>query len=173
MMRLTVEARPLTWAAVALTALLWTLALPAAAQREQDFALRFMQQYGAGHDEVSCTTISPVMMERMMSVASSENQAHVRNVLARLKSIRVVSAKPGAEAGELGRKALQLMAHNARRYRPLEGEQPADSCGGLWTRTKGETIVELVMINTRRGGLQIFNLTGNMDRAFLQEMMKM
>ena len=29
------------------------------------------------------------------------------------------------------------------------------------------------MINTRRGGLQIFNLTGNMDRAFLQEMMKM
>ena len=31
-------------AAVALVALLWTMALPAAGQREQDFALRFMKQ---------------------------------------------------------------------------------------------------------------------------------
>ena len=158
-------------AAVALVALLWTMALPAAGQREQDFALRFMKQYAAHNDQVSCTTISPAMMEKMMKVATSENQAHVKNVLSHLKSIRVVSSKPGATTDALSRKALQLMNTNTRRYQPLTGEPPKED-GGLWIRSKGKTIVELVMIDTTKG-LQIVNLTGNMDRAFLQEIMKM
>lgn len=161
----------LTRAAVALVALLWMAVVPAAAQREQDFALRFMKQYAAHNDQVSCTTISPAMMEKMMKVATSENQAHVKNVLSHLKSIRVVSSKPGSETRELSRKALQLMTTNTRRYRPLTGETTT-SDGGLWVRSKGNTIVELVMIDTTKG-LQIVNLTGNMDRAFLQEIMKM
>lgn len=163
--------RPAVRAAVALVALLWTMALPAAGQREQDFALRFMRQYAAHNDQVSCSTISPAMMEKMMKVATTENQAHVKNVLSHLKSIRVVSSRPGSDTGELSRKALQLMNSNTQRYQSLTGDPPTED-GGLWIRSKGKTIVELVMINTTKG-LQIVNLTGNMDRTFLQEIMKM
>ena len=56
------------------------LALAAAAQREQDFAARFMALYGDRHC-LTCKTISPKMMERIMKLNAVGESAQAKAVL--------------------------------------------------------------------------------------------
>ena len=147
--------------------LLACIGLTAAAQREQDFASRYMSLYGEG-TELQCATVSPLMMERILQLPESHEGGHVREVLSQLKSIRVVSSKTAGEGEALYDKAVELAKDNPRRYKPY-AETDAQS---IYLRKRGGVIVELVLLTFNDEGVfNIVNLTGNMSDAFLRELL--
>ena len=66
------------------------IAIAAQAQNEQDFASRFMSLY-AHQSTLQCTTVSPLMLERMMQLPDVEENDHTRQVLSQLKSIQMAN----------------------------------------------------------------------------------
>jgi len=148
-----------------LTALLLTLA--ASAQKEQDFALRYMHLYGETA-ALSCKTVSPQMIGRMMSL-TEENETAFRQVLSQIKSIRMVQSESREEAETLYLKAEELAKANSHRYRPYA--QTDDR--SIYLRKRGKLIVELVMLaRLPNEGFSIVNLTGNMTGDFIHALMK-
>lgn len=142
-------------------------ALPLAAQTEQDFASRFMSLHG-DDAALECATVSPLMIERMMELPDSDDKAHVKQVLAKLKSIRVVSVKDDTEAEALYEKACDLARRNNKRYKPYS-EAPDRS---IYMRKRGKLILEIVLLRQGKDAFTIVNLTGNMTDAFLQELLQ-
>lgn len=143
------------------------IGLTAAAQREQDFASRYMSLYGEGA-ALQCATVSPLMMERILQLPESQEGGHVREVLSQLKSIRVVSDKTAGAGEALYDKAVELAKDNPRRYKPYV-ETDGQS---IYLRKRGGVIVELVLLTFNDEGVfNIVNLTGNMTDAFLRELL--
>lgn len=150
-----------------LTFILALAMLPAAAQREQDFALRYMHLYGEG-TSLTCKTVSPQMIARMMQL-TGDSATSVRQVLSQLKSIRVVQGEREAESAGFYDKAEELAKANSRRY-SLYAQTDTRS---IYLRKRGKLIVELVMLaRTGDEGFSIVNLTGNMSSDFIRELMK-
>lgn len=92
------------------------VALTVKANGEPDFASKYLMLYGQTYD-IDCKTISPQMMERILSgVAGSEDENTMR-VLSQIKSIRILTTEPNAcQAKTLFEKAEELAAQNKRRY---------------------------------------------------------
>ena len=88
------------WFVTLLLALVAAVAARAQGGGEQDFASRFMSLYGKGR-AVECTTVSPLMLERMMQLPDVEGDSHTREVLKQLKSIRLVSSTAGHDVTHL------------------------------------------------------------------------
>lgn len=150
-----------------LTLILALAMLPAAAQREQDFALRYMHLYGEG-TSLTCKTVSPQMIARMMQL-TGDSATSVRQVLSQLKSIRVVQGESEAESTKFYDKAEELAKTNSRRY-TLYAQTDTRS---IYLRKRGKLIVELVMLaRMEEEGFSIVNLTGNMSSDFIRELMK-
>lgn len=150
-----------------LTLILALAMLPAAAQREQDFALRYMHLYGEG-TSLTCKTVSPQMIVRMMQL-TGDSATSVRQVLSQLKSIRVVQGESEAESTKFYDKAEELAKTNSRRY-TLYAQTDTRS---IYLRKRGKLIVELVMLaRMEEEGFSIVNLTGNMSSDFIRELMK-
>lgn len=150
-----------------LSLLLVLIAGTAAAQREQDFALRYMHLYGEG-SSLDCKTVSPQMIARMMQLTEDSATAF-RQVLSQLKSIRVVHNGNPAEGVELYGKAEELAKANKRRYTLYACTEDRS----IYLRKRGKLIVELVMLaQTGGGNFSIVNLTGNMTGDFIRELMK-
>lgn len=150
-----------------LTLLAALLSLTASAQQEQDFAARFIQLYGA-EARLDCTTISPLMLERMMQLPDVEENNSTKQVLAQLKSIRMVTSTEADRADLLYDHARQLAQQNARRYR-LHTEQEGRS---LYVRRRGRVIVEMVLLMKMEKNFSLINLTGNMTDKFLNEVLQ-
>lgn len=139
----------------------------ATAQREQDFALRYMHLYGEG-TSLACKTVSPQMIARMMQLTGDSATAF-RQVLSQLKSIRVVQNGNPTETAALYDKAAELAKANSRRY-SLYAQTEDRS---IYLRKRGKLIVELVMLaRTGEESFSIVNLTGNMTGDFIRELMK-
>lgn len=150
-----------------LTLILALTMLPVAAQREQDFALRYMHLYGEG-TSLTCKTVSPQMIARMMQL-TGDSATSVRQVLSQLKSIRVVQGESEAESTKFYDKAEELAKANSRRY-TLYAQTDTRS---IYLRKRGKLIVELVMLaRMEEEGFSIVNLTGNMSSDFIRELMK-
>lgn len=144
--------------------------LSLAAQNQQDFAGQFMRLYGKT-TSLECSTVSPTMMGKMMKEVPADKQNHVRQVLTRVKSIRVVSNSKSSETSDLTDKAIDLVTQNSQRYQAYGA---TTTKRGVWMRKKGNAIVEIVVVNgTSPSRLHIVNLTGNMDDDFLDELLKM
>ena len=95
------------WFVTLLLALVAAVAARAQGGGEQDFASRFMSLYGKGR-AVECTTVSPLMLERMMQLPDVEGDSHTREVLKQLKSIRLVSSTAGHDVTHLYANARRL-----------------------------------------------------------------
>lgn len=134
------------------------MAVASWAQKEQDFASRYMALYAQG-TTLSCTTVSPLMMERLLRLPSVDDNEQMRQVLAQLKSIRMATNTDAAETAELHRQAVRLARRNSARYKLWGSED--DSY--LYTRRRGRVIVEVVLIMKRAGRFCLVDLTGNMD----------
>lgn len=143
-------------------------AVTVAAQREQDFASRYMSLYGETA-ALECATVSPAMIERILQLPDSESTTHVKQVLAQLKSIRVVSGKALEEAGELYEKACSLAKRNSNRYKPYN--ETADR--SIYMRKRGKLILEIVLLQRAAEVFTIVSLTGNMSDDFLQELLQL
>ncbi len=144
------------------------LSLPLAAQREQDFASRYMSLYG-GSADLTCTTISPLMMEKMMKLDRLDGNDSLRQVLAQLRSIRVVTGRRTAEAEDLLKKSRELALTNHKRYK-LYAEADEKS---IFVRTRGKVTVEIVLMLKAGGTFVLTDLTGNMTRSFIEELTKL
>lgn len=139
----------------------------ATAQREQDFALRYMHLYGEG-TSLACKTVSPQMIARMMQL-TEDSETPFRQVLSQLKSIRVVQNENPAETVTLYDKAEELAKANKRRYTLYARTEDRS----IYLRKRGKFIVELVMLaRVEAERFSIVNLTGNMTGEFIRELMK-
>ena len=155
-----------------LTLLLAAASLSLSAQGEEDFASRYMKLYAEG-TSLTCSTVSPQMMARVMNVAEADNDPHLRQVLSQMKSLRVVRSGKPEESGPLYEKALSLLHHNALRYQPY-GDSDTEDGEGLWVRRKGEVILEIVLLShSAAEGMSIVDLTGNMDDTFIVELLRL
>lgn len=146
--------------------LVMLLSLSAWAQNEQDFASRFMALYAKG-TTLTCTTVSPLMMERMLHLPSVEDNEQTKDVLQQLKSIRLVSNTEASETTHLYEKATSLALRNKARYR-LQGE---DNGKKLYVRRRGKVVVEMVLITKQNEHLSLVNLTGNMSDKFMDQLL--
>ncbi len=137
-----------------------------------DFASRFMRLYAKG-TSMTCTTVSPQMMSRIMNVPAAGNEPNVRQVLMQLRSLRIVKLEKPEETEPLFEKALSLLHNNPNRYLPYGNAAQGES-KSLWIRRKGKTIVEIVMLDRSDDeGMSIVNFTGNMDETFIGELLRL
>lgn len=148
------------------TLLVVIMPLIALAQKEQDFASRFMSLYGSG-TSVTCTTVSPLMIERMMELPKVEENEQARQVLSQLKSIRVLTNSDVNETPHLFTNAKQLAEHNPSRYK-LHAEEKDKK---LYVRRRGQIIVEVVLFMEQAKHFSLIDLTGNMNDTFLEQVL--
>lgn len=144
--------------------------LTAAARGEEDFASRYVALYGDDY-ELSCKTISPQMMERIMeSEGSGDHSVLPREVLSQIKSIRILTGGTDAvQAKELFEKAEKLARRNKRRY---TAQAQTDS-QNIYTRRHGDQLVECVLVRVKdQKTFYMLSLTGNMSDNFLQQILK-
>ncbi len=142
-------------------------AVTAWAQNEQDFASRFMTLYAKG-SSLTCTTVSPLMMERMLQLPSVEDNEQMKQVFSQLKSIRMVSNSDDSESQRFHQLAVKLARRNSARYK-LWGRKGDDL---LYTRRRGRITVEVVLILNRHSNFYLVDLTGNMNDQFISQLLK-
>lgn len=138
------------------------------AQREQDFASRYMSLYAQG-TSLSCTTVSPLMMERLLRLPSVEENEQAKQVLQQLKSIRVVSHTEVSEAQHLYHLATKLAENNSARYK-LRAEEDDKL---LYSRRRGKLIVEIILMMKQHDHFTLVDLTGNMNESFMEQILKL
>lgn len=143
------------------------VAIAAQAQQEQDFASRFMSLY-AHESTLQCTTVSPLMLERMMQLPDVEDNNHMRQVLSQLKSIQMAHNAEQHDTDWLYNKAVHLVNRNDQRYKPYAQRQSKR----LYVRRRGKFIVEMVLFMKHDHHFRLINLTGNMTDDFLKELLK-
>ena len=132
-------------------------AVTAWAQNEQDFASRFMTLYAKG-SSLTCTTVSPLMMERMLQLPSVEDNEQMKQVFSQLKSIRMVSNSDDSESQRFHQLAVKLARRNGDDL--------------LYTRRRGRITVEVVLILNRHSNFYLVDLTGNMNDQFISQLLK-
>lgn len=147
--------------------LLMIVAFPSSAQQEHDFAAHFMETYG-NTEELTCTTVSPQMMERIIRLKEVEGGDKNLQVLTQIKSIRIISCGQYSEAGVFYKKAGMLARENKKRYkRYAEKDDTA-----IYIRRRGRLIVELVVIRLKdEKNFSLLNFTGNMSDKFISQVM--
>ena len=152
---------------IALTLLIHTIGI--SAQKEQDFASRFMEINGGLYEGLTCNTVSPYMMERIMKLDTLEDNTDIRKILSQLKSIQIVEAKESTLSDSLFCTAQRLARQNEKRYKIYAN----DAYRQIYLRTRNKIIVEMVFITKINQTFSIVNLTGNMDESFLKELANM
>lgn len=136
------------------------------AQNEQDFASRYMSLYAKG-TSLKCTTVSPLMLEKMMDLPDVKSDEQKKALLSQLKSIRLVNNTAKGETQKLYNNAQQLAKHNAARYKLYAQRQSKR----LYVRRKDGLIVEMVLFMKHNSMLRLINLTGNMTDEFIKQVM--
>lgn len=144
--------------------LLALMSMAVAAQNETDFALHFMKMYAQG-TSLTCKTVSPTMMSAMLQSDAINKDKDTESLLRQIRSIRTISNDKSSETQALHEKAETLIKTNKGRY------QLYDTFDGknLYTRKRGETFVEVVLITKQEGHLYIIDLTGSMTEAFIKK----
>lgn len=149
--------------------MLMTAATAAVAQKEHDFATHFTAT-AAREDRLTCRTVSPQMMERIMQFKEDETDNDLRRVLAQIKSIRIVTADDEDARKGLYARAGRLAGKNARRYRPYA--QTDDTT--VYARRRGKYIVEIVVMSFKDNRhFSLIDMTGNMTEDFISQLMKL
>lgn len=141
------------------------------AQRGQDFASKFMQQYNAD-SILQCVTVSPKMMEQLVKSQNTGHNEHIIQAIAKLKSARIITATEHEE--DYYQMAEGLLKRNAKRFKAKRGFHNTQGYGIFYTRqSKGKT-TELIMLyaNKKNNKFVIINLTGNIDEEFINSLSK-
>lgn len=144
----------------------------AAAQTSVDFASKFMDRC-ADDTAVQCITISPKMMEQLTKQPDAARNEHMAQAIQKLKSARIVTASTRGD--DYYAVAEGLLKDNPQRFRHAHDYRNRQGHGTFYVRqsSSGDTI-ELVMLHTdtRSGRLVIVNLTGDIDKEFVESLQK-
>lgn len=143
-----------------ITALLvFVLAHPLWAQREQDFATYFMNS--TTDTEFRVKNISPAMLQRICESEEYESKPETLAMLRQLKSVRQISCT--RQSGKLFDRAVAMADRNAKRYRLYR-----TSAGSrFYMRKKNNVIVEYIMVSQTPQVFTILDVTGIMTPACL------
>lgn len=141
-----------------------------------DFAARFMHEIGEDNKDVEYITVGPEMMQKVEEYMN-ENKADDNGasaVIPHVKSVRLVRVATGGD--KYHEKASGLLHKNTNRYVFSVGDTLMTDGGGIqmWTRRRGRTIVELVVLTLSADGrFELIDLTGIMDEEILKNLTKM
>lgn len=148
------------------------VAATALAQSAQDFASRFMQMCDED-TAVVCVTVSPKMMEQLGRQNDAEISEDMAQAIHKLKSARIVTATSNSDI--YYDRAEKLLVKNSRRFRRSKSYNTQSVHGTFYTRqTKNGNTVELILLHndTRKGTMVIVNLTGDIDKEFIDSLSK-
>jgi len=156
------------------------LSLTLSAEKTQDFVAQLMsdleEQYGVdNNDEYGCVTVSPSMMEKMLKMLQSKdakNDEQIQRILPHVKSMRIFSATKHIDRYNTA--ATKLLNKNAKSYRPFKAsaEKNMDPC--VWVRRSGNKVIEMIVLNRKENeNFQVINITGDMSKSFVNELLKM
>lgn len=140
----------------------------ASAQNERDFASQYMRLYGHDDENLTCNTVSPLMMERIMNLDTVENNENIRSVMSQLKTIQVLTANGEDEATLHYNQAVDLARKNKKRYRLYR----TNKSSSIYVRKKKNLIVEMVYVSRNHNDFRLVSLTGNMNEDFIDEIHK-
>lgn len=140
----------------------------ASAQNERDFASQYMRLYGHDDENLTCNTVSPLMMERIMNLDTVENNENIRSVMSQLKTIQVLTANGEDEATLHYNQAVDLARKNKKRYRLYRSNKSSS----IYVRKKKNLIVEMVYVSRNHNDFRLVSLTGNMNEDFIDEIHK-
>lgn len=140
----------------------------ASAQNERDFASQYMRLYGHDDENLTCNTVSPLMMERIMNLDTVENNENIRSVMSQLKTIQVLTANGEDEATLHYNQAVDLARKNKKRYRLYRSNKSSS----IYVRKKKNLIVEMVYVSRHHNDFRLVSLTGNMNEDFIDEIHK-
>ena len=131
------------------------MCIAAQAQVETDFASNYLKLY-ATNTSLYCTTVSPTMINRMLSMKTLPKDRQAQQALQCIKSVRIVS----------NNNAKSLLQQNSDRfahYNDYDGKT-------IYVRRKGDTIVEAVLLTKTEGRLYVVDVTGNMTEAVIKSL---
>lgn len=151
---------------ILLTLFLLLLPLGLRAGGEQDFASYFMANYAKG-TSLTCSTVSPLMMEKMLQLPEANEDADMKPILEKLKSIRFAVNADKGETPRLFTLANEVAERNAKRYKPWA----VDDTKHIYIRKRGQVIVEVVLVMTRDELFHLVNLTGNLDEKLMMRLL--
>lgn len=149
------------------------------AQTEEDFVGLLMsnlsESAGAESDEYQCTSVSPSMMEKMLQVMqtrSNENIETIKRLLPHIKSMRIFTACKHID--QYQDQTLKLLAEKSKSYKSFSRDAKSVQSPSVWLRRCGKKVVEMIVLS-RKGNqnFNVINLTGDMDKAFVNDLLKM
>ena len=135
------------------------------------------EEQGTGQNEdYSCITVSPTMMDKVLKMIqekdSDENDEQIQKILPNIKSMRIFSATK--HPGKYYAEATELLSKKAKNYKPFKVDEKKKEKPCVWIRKNGNKVVEMIVLNKKdEEGLHIINITGNMNKSFVDELLKM
>ena len=145
--------------------------LAIAAQRNIDFASKFMEQFEYD-TAVNCITVSPKMMEQLTKNDLGK-RAHLAEAIQKLKSARIITATQNGE--HYYQIAEELLKKNSKRFSHVDKYQDKKNYGSFYSRKdKTGKTVELILIHldNKQNKLVVVNLTGDIDEEFIASLSK-
>ena len=142
------------------------LTLSVSAQREQDFATRFVKLYDKGPVKLERNTVSPLMMERILDLKTVEEDKSKQELLRDIRTVQIVVSEDTLMADSLYQLAQSLAQRNARRYQVYANDDER----AVYLRKRNDWILEIVLISKRNNTFSIVALTGKMDDDFLAQL---
>ena len=141
------------------------MCIAAQAQVETDFAENYLKLY-ATNTSLYCQTVSPTMINRMLSMKTLSKDRQAQQALQCIKSVRIVSNRNAGETSGLFDKAKSLLQQNSDRFAHFNDYDGKT----IYVRRKGDTIVEAVLLTKTQGRLYIVDVTGNMTEAVIKSL---
>lgn len=143
----------------------------AMAQRNVDFASKFMQEC-KGDTAIHCVTVGPKMMEQLTKHQDANRNENIAQAIQKLKTARIVMANvSGAEYYE---KAEMLLKKYPKRFSHSNDYHNDHAHGTFYVRQQNDKVVELIMLHndSTKDNLIIINLTGDIDEEFTELLTK-
>jgi hypothetical protein len=152
----------------------------AGANKANDFVAQLVaslnaEEQTAQEGEYDCVTVSPTMMDKVVKVMQqreSKDGTQVQNALKHVRSMRIFSATKRTE--HYYAETLKMLRKNAKRYKPFQTNAKSGKDPNVWLRKDGNKVIEMVVLNRNQDDcFQIINITGDMSRQFVNELLKM
>ena len=140
--------------------------IAALAQQERDFASQYMRLYNDENASLTCNTVSPLMMQRILQLDEVENDQETRGLISQIKSIQILTAKDQTAYAQHFEQAKELADSNSKRYQLYR----ANNLSAIYFRQKKKVIVEIVFISQQRHTFNIISITGNMTQDFIKQL---
>lgn len=134
------------------------------------------EQETVQNEDFNCITVSPTMMDKVLKMiqkkSTDDNGEQIQKILPNIKSMRIFSATK--HPGKYYAEATELLSKKAKNYKPFKVDEKKKEKPCVWIRKNGNKVVEMVVLDKKNEeGLHIINITGNMNKAFVDELLKM